>query len=82
MSLEDRMETAKVITNGTTQMVVLPENVHITSSEVYVKKWGNSIILLAKDNPWKSLFESLDQFSDDFMDTREQPTLQNREELF
>lgn len=75
------METAKVITEGTTQMVILPENVHIDSSEVYVKKWGDSIILLTKDNPWNALYESLDQFSDDFMEIREQPSLQNREEL-
>jgi antitoxin VapB len=76
------METAKVITDGTTQMIILPENMHIDSSEVYVKKWGDSIILLTKDNPWNSLYESLDQFSDDFMEIREQPSLQNREELF
>jgi antitoxin VapB len=76
------MEIAKVITDGTTQMVVLPENMHIDDGEVYIKKWGDSIILLTKDNPWKNLFESLDQFSDDFMEIREQPVLQNREELF
>lgn len=76
------METAKVITNGTTQMVVLPDNFRISSSEVYIKKWGDSIVLMDKNDSWKALFESLDQFSDDFMDVREQPAPQNREELF
>ncbi|MGP1384210.1 MAG: antitoxin [Thainema sp.] len=36
-------------------------------------------IEIAKDNPWQPLFESLDQFSDDFMVTREQPPLDIRE---
>jgi antitoxin VapB len=31
---------------------------------------------------WQSLFESLDQFSDDFMDDREQPDQQQRESAF
>lgn len=37
---------------------------------------------IVKDKPWQSLFESLDNFSDDFMQTRAQPDLQTREELF
>lgn len=47
--------------------------------EVYIKKIGNTVILIAKDNPWQSLVDSLDQFSDDFMITRDQPPLDNRE---
>ena len=35
--------------------------------------------LIAKDNPWQSLFESLDRFSEDFMTTRDQPPLDVRE---
>ncbi len=42
---------------------------------------GNAIVLIAKDDPWRSLFDSLDQFSDDFMQSREQPSLETREEL-
>jgi hypothetical protein len=34
------------------------------------------------NNPWQSLLDSLDRFSDDFMETREQPSLQVRENLF
>lgn len=34
------------------------------------------------NNPWQSLLDSLDRFSDDFMETREQPQLQVRENLF
>ncbi|GAB4366562.1 MAG: hypothetical protein Kow00121_04080 [Elainellaceae cyanobacterium] len=61
------MHTAKITTDGTHQIVILPEDFQIIGAEVYVKKVGNAIVLIAKDHPWQSLFESLEQFSDDFM---------------
>ncbi|WP_414569817.1 hypothetical protein [Nostoc sp. CCY 9925] len=33
---------------------------------------------IAKDNPWQSLIDSLDNFSDDFMTTRDQPLIYTR----
>ena len=42
----------------------------IVSIKFYIKKMGNAIILIAKDDPWRSLINSLDQFSNDFMETR------------
>jgi len=39
-------------------------------------------VLIPKNNPWQTLWNSLDLFSDDFMTAREQPLLQEREELF
>ncbi len=76
------METAKLLTNEDGQIVVLPAAFHLNGTEVYINKVGNAIVLLNKDNPWQSLFESLEQFSDDFMDTREHPPLDSREKLF
>jgi antitoxin VapB len=73
------MNTAKITSDGIHQTVILPENFQITGTEVYIKKIGNAIVLIAKDNPWQSLFESLEQFSDDFMTTRDQPSLNVRE---
>ncbi len=76
------METIKLTTDGTSQVVVLPEQFHLSGSEVYVKKMGNAIVLISKEDPWRSLLDSLDQFSDDFMESREQPSLETREDLF
>jgi antitoxin VapB len=73
------MNTAKLTTDGTNQVVILPEDFQLSGTEVYIKKVGNAIILFSKDNPWQSLFESLDQFSDDFMTDRNQPVMQTRE---
>jgi antitoxin VapB len=73
------MNTAKITTDGTNQVVILPEDFQLTGTEVYIKKIGNAIVLIAKDNPWQSLIDSLDNFSDDFMTTRDQPLLDTRE---
>ncbi|MEH1941715.1 MAG: type II toxin-antitoxin system VapB family antitoxin [Nostoc sp.] len=73
------MNTAKIITDGTHQIVILPEDFQLAGTEVYIKKIGNAIVLIAKDNPWESLIDSLDNFSDDFMSTRDQPLLDTRE---
>ncbi|MHC5674599.1 antitoxin [Nostoc sp.] len=73
------MNTAKLTTDGTHQIVTLPEEFQLTGTEVYIKKIGNAIVLIAKDNPWQSLIESLDNFSDDFMNSRDQPVINTRE---
>lgn len=73
------MHTAKITTNGTHQIIILPPELHITSPEVYIKQIGNTMILIDPQNPWQTLFDSLDQFSEDFMTTREQPPLDTRE---
>ena len=73
------MNIAKLSTDGSHQIVILPKDFQMTGTEVYIKKVGNAIILIAKDNPWQSLFESLEQFSEDFMTTRDQPPLDIRE---
>ena len=41
---------------------ILPTDFKMTGTEVYVKKIGNAIILISKDNPWQTLIDSLDQF--------------------
>jgi antitoxin VapB len=50
--------------------------------EVYIKKVGNAVVLIPMDHPWDTLFASLTQFSADFMREREQPAVQERDDLF
>jgi len=73
------MNTAQISTDGTHQIVTLPEDFKMSGTEVYIKKVGSAIVLIAKDNPWQPMFESIEQFSDDFITTREQPPLDVRE---
>jgi len=49
--------------------------------DVFIKKIGNIVILIPKDAPWSTLVNSLDQFTDDFMKSRKQSSLDTRENL-
>ena len=75
------MNTAKLSTDGTHQVVILPEDFQLSGTEVYIKKIGNAIVLIPKDNPWRSLIDSLDNFSDDFMTNCDRQLMGNRESL-
>lgn len=76
------VRTAKLFMNGRSQAVRLPKEFRFDGSQVYIKKVGEAVILLPYNNPWQSLIDSLDLFTDDFMIEREQPAVQEREELF
>jgi antitoxin VapB len=67
------MQTAKIFINGRSQAVRLPKDFRFAGEDVYIKKVGKMVILIPKDDPWSSLINSLDQFTDDFMESREQP---------
>jgi len=73
------LNTAKLFINGRSQAVRLPKDCRFEGSEVYVKKYGDMVLLLPKDDPWAPLLDSLDQFSEDFMEDRQQPPPQQRE---
>ncbi|KAF5061034.1 Antitoxin VapB2 [anaerobic digester metagenome] len=75
------MQTAKLFNNGRSQAVRLPKELRFSGEDVFVRKIGNMVVLLPKDDPWSPLMNSLDQFSDDFMSARDQPPQDVREEL-
>ena len=61
------MMTAKVFENGRSQAVRLPKECRFQSDEVAIKKIGDIVLLIPKENQWSGFLESLDVFSDDFM---------------
>lgn len=76
------MQTAMVITHGCRQSVELPEGFLIHDDEVYVKRVGQSVLLIPKAaNLWDLMSESLQQFTSDFMEDRCQPAHQQGEGL-
>jgi antitoxin VapB len=75
------MNTAKLFKNGKSQAVRLPKEFKFEGKEVYINKIGSTVVLIPKDDPWGSLFKSLDTFSDDFMVQRKQPPLRQRKKL-
>ncbi len=76
------METAKLFKNGKSQAVRLPKKFRFGSDRVYIKKIGDAVVLLPYQTPWNTLLDSLSLFSDDFMVEREQPPVQDREDIF
>ncbi len=75
------MNTARIFKSGNSQAVRLPKEFQFNGNEVYIKKAANGVILIPKDEPWAMFEESLDEFTDDYMEgPRIQPPLEDREE--
>lgn len=67
--------------NGRSQAVRLPKEFRFPGDDVFIRRIGNIVLLIPKDSPWSSLVKSLDQFTDDFMESREQPAQKKRNNL-
>lgn len=73
--------TVHIESRGEKQFISLPDNFKVEGDKFYLKKLGDLIYLIPYNNPWKSIWESLDLFSDDYLDTRSQNPSEKREEL-
>jgi len=74
------METAKLFQNGSSQAVRLPKAFRLPGSEVKIYKRGKQVVLEPIETTWDTLFESLSEFPEDFMqDGRNQPGMQKRQ---
>jgi antitoxin VapB len=72
-------ETVKLKNVSGSQIIKVPENLRIDDDTVYLKKIGNSLYVIPFHNPWDSLINSTDQFTDDYLEERNQPDPQPRE---
>ena len=72
------IETARIFKNGRSQAVRLPKSCRFKGKEVYVHKVAHAVMLFEKDDPWAPLVDSLDKFTPDFMEERNQPPQQHR----
>jgi antitoxin VapB len=76
------MGTAKLFQNGNSQAVRLPKEFRMPGDMVKISQKGNQVILEPLETTWDSLFDSLGDFPDDFLEGgREQPDMQKREPL-
>jgi antitoxin VapB len=75
------MKTAKLFQNGKSQAVRLPKEFRFESDRVYIKRVGNTVVLLPYENFWDTLLDSLSLFSADFMNERIQLPAQNRYDM-
>jgi antitoxin VapB len=58
---------AKLFTTGRSQAVRLPKEFRFESSEVFIRKEGNEVILSEKPISWEDFFTSSERPTDDFM---------------
>ena len=73
------MKTAKIFRSGNSQAVRIPKEFQMEGHEVEISKRGTSLVLRPKKRSWNALIESLQKFTDDFMeDRRKQPKLRSR----
>jgi antitoxin VapB len=62
-----------------TQAINIPPSLKINDDKVYIKKIGNALYLIPFHNPWQNLMDSLNEFTSDYMENRDQPPTQTRE---
>ena len=74
-------ETIEIKNNRGIQAIRIPKRMKINDDKVYLKKVGNSLFIIPFHNPWQNMIDSLDSFTPDFMDSREQSQTQQRESL-
>ena len=75
------METAKLFISGDRQAVRLPKNYRFSGDEVVIKRLGNAVVLLPKEDPWQVMFDALKEFHDDLTLKRNQLLPQEHESI-
>jgi len=75
------MRQARLFKNGQSQAVRLPKEFRFEGDCVNIKRVGKAVVLFSPDEPWETLFDALDQFSTDFMNERNQPSPDAREDF-
>lgn len=68
------MKIAKIFQNGSSQAVRLPKECRFDGKEVLIRRFENLVILCPKNNPWKKFLGSIDMFTDDYLEERNQPS--------
>lgn len=74
-------ETVLIENTTGDQVIKIPKEFKIDDEKAYIKKIGNCLYIVPYHNPWQSMINSLDEFTDDFMSSRQQPEQQKRESL-
>jgi antitoxin VapB len=74
-----KIETIEIKNDKGLQAINIPDDFKINDNKVYVKKIGNALYIIPFHSPWQNLFDSLGEFTPDFMDNRNQSSEQSRE---
>lgn len=75
------MEIAKVFQTGRSQAVRLPKAFRFNGSEVAIKSFSRSVLLMPIDNRWDVMLEAVNEFEVGFQLERANQGKQVREEF-
>jgi len=75
----DVQRTAKVFKNNRSQAVRIPKEFQFSTSEVFIRKEGDEVILSPRPEDWSAYLKSGPVASDDFMEGVEDLPVQDRE---
>ena len=67
------MDIAHITQYGNDQSVALPSGFHFSTDEVCVSRFGDAVVLYPKEVARNKMLQSLNEFTPDFMETRNQP---------
>ena len=70
---------AKIFMNNRSQAVRLPKEFQFTTSEVFIRRQGNDVILSARPTDWSAYLASGPVASKEFMEGVEELMVQERE---
>lgn len=73
-----KYDTAKLFQTGRSQAVRLPKEYRFEGEEVIIKRVGDGVLLLPRNNGWKNLLSSLEKFGG-FQIERDQGEQQERD---
>ena len=77
------MKLVDITHQGQEQSIQLPADCRLETTQVYVKRVGKAVLLIPRDeDPWQMFTQSLDEFTDDFMHDRDQPSALDRRVAF
>lgn len=74
-----KVEAINIQNKEGSQAIPIPDDLKISDNKVYIKKVGNALYIIPFHNPWQNVFDSLEQFTSDFMEDRNQPFEQARD---
>jgi antitoxin VapB len=63
----------RIVREGKSQVVFLPEGFHFDTDEVCIKRIGSAVLLFPKDAAWSLMGDALGKIDEEFMSKRNQP---------
>ncbi len=75
------LDTAKIFENGRSQAIRLPKKYRFTDDEVYIRRFGELIMLIPMSSAWQLFLDGLHSFTDDFMESGREEAIPSRREI-